>query len=80
MGIVEERIFSNLAIPPSIYCHYVDDIFILVHSDEDLQELKNAFINNSSLNLSCEGSDGGKLPFLDIKVLQNDGFLKLKCF
>ena len=74
MGIVEELVFSNSAVP-SIYCFYVDDTFIQVSREEDLHVLRNDYITNCSLNFTCESSDEGELPFLDVKVQQeNDSF------
>ena len=69
MGTVEERVVSNIDVPP-IYCQYVDDTFIRVNAEEDLRVLRNAFITNSSLNFTYERSEGGEFPSLDIKVQQ----------
>ena len=60
-----------------IYCRYVDDTFIRINREEDLHILilRNAFITSSSLNFTCERSEGGELPLLDVKVEQvNNSF------
>ena len=40
MGNLEELIFSGINIKPSIYCRYVDDIFVVIKNEEQLKSLK----------------------------------------
>ena len=69
LGVMEECVFFELPVP-LIYCRYIDDTFVQVDAEEDLQTLRDAFVANSSLNYIYE-----KLAFLDIEFKQeNSGF------
>ena len=64
IGLVEERVFSELPVPP-IYCRYIDDTIVEVDA-EDPQTLRDVFIANSSLHFTCEQSNKGKLSSLTL--------------
>ena len=68
MGIVERRVLNNNELRPHIYGRYIDDIFIEIRDMHHLQELKQAFQRESSLNFTFEIRENGELPFLDIMV------------
>ena len=70
MGVVEERVFQNHP-KPKIYCRYVDDTFIKTSSLEDVELLRRKFEEHSALRFTCEQSNQGTLPFLDISVHQD---------
>ena len=60
---------------PSIYCRYIDNIFVRVRHNEELQALKEKLATAFSLNFTYEESRDGRLPFLDILVTaHNAGF------
>ena len=71
MGIVEERVFSLLPAPLS-YGRYVDDTFVKVSDDNEIDNLIQKFEENSVLRFTCERSIDGKLPFLDVLVTQTN--------
>ena len=68
MGDLENKILPNLERPPTIYCRYVDDIFVQVNNIQDLEIIQNELKSNSVLNFTVELNENKKLPFLDIKV------------
>ena len=43
MGVVEERVFSELPVHPT-YCQYIDDNFVQVDAEEDLQTLRDTSV------------------------------------
>nr|XP_045592898.1 uncharacterized protein LOC123754492 [Procambarus clarkii] len=73
MGTIEQRVLVGLDLKPAIYCRYVDDIFVQVPDTERLLQLKEAFEQNSVLNFTYEMESGGKLPFLDVAVMERNG-------
>ncbi|XP_066982641.1 uncharacterized protein [Macrobrachium rosenbergii] len=74
MGMVEERVFAEIT-KPSMYVRYIDDTFICAGSSEEIDELRAAFHQHSSLHFIIEHSKDGHLPFLDVLVeLKEDSF------
>ncbi|XP_076038560.1 uncharacterized protein LOC143023821 [Oratosquilla oratoria] len=74
MGTIETELLAEAR--PSIYCRYVDDIFVRVRDQRELQNLKTRFIRASGLNFIYEEANNGHLPFLDALVTaQQTGFL-----
>ena len=67
MSVIENRVLNNISSKPSIYCRYIDDIF-LVCSERLLNELKNEMCILSGLNFTVETSVNNKLPFLNVLV------------
>ncbi|XP_076044734.1 uncharacterized protein LOC143027343 [Oratosquilla oratoria] len=67
MGMVERKVFSTTRKPP-IYTRYVDDIFVLVRDQRELEDLKTTLQRVSGLNFTTENSVNGQLPFLDVKI------------
>ena len=48
MSNLEENVFkSNPGLAPRVYARYVDDIFLVVNSNDEIQEIKTYFENNS---------------------------------
>ena len=74
MGTIEAQLLAESR--PSIYCRYVDDIFVRIRDLNELQALKDRFIMASGLNFTFEESTNGHLPFLDVLVkAQHSGFI-----
>ena len=73
MGNLENTLFdeNNICKPP-IYCRFVDDIFILSRTEDEVKYLKNNLEKHSVLKFSIENNVNHKLPFLDILV-DNEG-------
>ena len=67
MGAVEERVFSSVP-PPSTYCRYIDDIFVVVQCKEDVDSLIKELEKQSVLTFTSEFSENGKLPYLDVLI------------
>ncbi|XP_064088423.1 uncharacterized protein LOC135202898 [Macrobrachium nipponense] len=65
MSVVEERVFNKIPCPPQYY-RYIDDTFIRVDLEEDLETLRKIFKECSVLHFTCERSVVGALPFLDL--------------
>ena len=53
---------------PATYCRYVDDIFVDVRDTTQLENLIEAFEQNSVLHFTFEKSQHNILPFLDVTV------------
>ncbi|XP_076038744.1 uncharacterized protein LOC143023959 [Oratosquilla oratoria] len=65
-GTIETEVLT--ADWPSIYCRYVDDIFVQVKDPDELQDLRRQSITASDLNFTYEEDNNGHLPFLDVLV------------
>ena len=68
MSEVEARTFGNKNIVPHIYCRFVDDIFVDVKDQEQLNALIEKLQENSVLSFTFELNVQNKLPFLDVLV------------
>ncbi|XP_076049752.1 uncharacterized protein LOC143030487 [Oratosquilla oratoria] len=69
MGMVEHEVFHAIN-KPAIYIH-INNIFVKVAYEEDLIQLREKLQAVSWLNFTNESSADGKLPFLDVLVVQN---------
>ena len=72
MAYVENNVLKNEEVKPSVYCRYVDDIFVIVRNEQHLQELKQHMESSSVLKFTYELSVQGKIPFLDVAITQCD--------
>ncbi|XP_069188287.1 uncharacterized protein [Procambarus clarkii] len=73
MGTIEQRVLVDMGWKPAMYCRYVDDIFTQVPDVRDMQQLKEAFEQISVLSFTYERENNGKLPFLDVTVMERSG-------
>ena len=62
---------DNSHLEPTIYCRYIDNIFVVTHDMTQLKDLKTALQNNSVL--THEIGQNSKINFLDINVDTNTG-------
>ena len=60
---------------PTIYCRYVEDIFVLARNIDQVLKLRHSFINNSVLNFTYELEKSKKLNFLDVTVTRGSNGL-----
>ena len=65
MAEVENRALSNIQV--SLYCRYIDDIFLICDTDT-LQILQREMMTISGMNFTFERSVNNKLPFLNVLV------------
>ena len=66
---LENNIFQTQpSLKPTIYCRYIDNIFIVTPSIQQLQLLKNAFEQNSVLKFTIEIGFNNKINFLDVNI------------
>ena len=65
---LENSVLQDDSLRPSIYCRYVDDIFIDVRDVTQLEELKAAMEQKSVLKFTHEISTDNCIPFLDVFV------------
>ena len=70
MSDLENKIFNSVTKPP-IYLRYVDDIFILANSINEINILRDTFQRNSVLNLTHELNKNNKIFFLDVLIDTN---------
>ena len=66
MGTIEATVLQQNR--PSIYCRYIDDIFVRIRNVKELQALKKRLADASGLNFTYEEPRDGSLPFLDVLV------------
>ena len=65
---VEETALNSLDRQPYIYKIYIDDIFLEIDSEAELEILRQKLEGSSILKFTCEVGPSGKLPFLDVNV------------
>ena len=75
MNEIEDRVFnsSDFTVRPHIYKRYVDDIYLEVANEGDLNKLKEEMESKSILKFTYEIGTDKKLPFLDVCVNISDG-------
>ena len=65
---IENEVLESVPSKPTLYCRYVDDIYVIINSEEALMSLKNEMEKKSVLSFTIERSIESKLPFLDVLV------------
>ena len=73
---VENQIMESSVTKPTLYCRYVDDIFVEVKDQEHLNELQAAFENHSKLEYTQELSINNKIHFLDVLIEIRNGMYR----
>lgn len=76
MSDLEEKVLNDTDLAPSIYCRYVDDVFVDVRDVEHLHKVVEVMQQNSVLKFTYELSLEGKIPFLDVLVHNEAGRFK----
>ena len=66
-------------ITTSLYCRYIDDIFVICAPNE-LLKLKDEMIMISGLNFTVEESVESKLPFLNVMIEKSNGTIKTSVY
>ena len=79
MGTVEEKVFQDNR-KPRTYCRYVDDTFVVVEDDQELQDLRCLFEEKSGLRFTTEKSEDGSLPFLDVLLKTVNGSINTSVY
>ena len=80
MAKVEGDTINSLDEAPHIYRRFVDDIFVEVRDERDLERLRFKLENLSVLHFTSELGVGNKLPFLDVEVEISDGQHQLSVY
>ena len=70
---IEEQVLAGVIKAPHIYKRYVDDIFLVIDSEDDLKILRDEMQKTSVLKFTYELGVEGKLPFLDVLVDNSSG-------
>ncbi|XP_076057337.1 uncharacterized protein LOC143034878 [Oratosquilla oratoria] len=65
LGVLSANFFMDIQ-RPTTYCRYIDDTFICVKSESELQVLRQTFEEKSGLHFTMVKSADGALPFLDV--------------
>ena len=73
MCSIEEKALAEFPHPIHIYKRYIDDVFIEIEDEDQLQELRAKLQDVSVLNFTYELGVSGKLPFLDVNIDVSDG-------
>ena len=69
MTNLENTLFDNEpSLKPAIYCRYIDDCFLIVNSDTELNKLVDEFHRRSCLNFTTELGQNRKINFLDVSI------------
>ena len=73
MAEIENKVFEmHPELAPIVYARYVDDIFILVKDESELEILKNLFEAHSVLRFTTECDGDEQLLFLDVMMRKDD--------
>lgn len=73
MSAVENSVLSDITMAPSIYCRYVDDVFVDVQDEDHLNMLISCLEERSVLHFTSEVGIRQKIPFLDVEVDASGG-------
>ena len=73
MAAVEEEVLQDSSVKPTLYCRYVDDIFVEARDMPSLQRLKARLEEVSGLRFTVEDSRANKISFLDVTIDATDG-------
>ncbi|XP_076034550.1 uncharacterized protein LOC143021145 [Oratosquilla oratoria] len=65
---IENHILDTLSQKPNMYLRYIDDIFVDIEGEEQLECPKNKMEENSCLSFTVERSVDNEIPFLDVWV------------
>ena len=80
MAHLENQVLSqfNDNEKPSIYCRYIDDIFLLVNNVSILENIRTKFSENSVLNFTFEIETLKSISFLDVDTCRSNGSFQTK--
>ena len=71
MAHLEENAFDCYPdLVPTMCARYVDDIFLVVNSQEQLLNIKSYFESNSVLKFTYEEEKNNKIAFLDVLLIE----------
>ena len=79
MEFVENRVFKRIPQPPT-YRRYIDDTFAATTTREALDILHRTFEECSVLHFTRELQQDSVLPFLDVKVTQNQDLFSISVY
>ena len=72
MGFLEKKISDVIYAKGVHYCRYVDDGFLIVDNNENVNNLLSLFNNlHANITFTVEFEKCGKLPFLDVLLQRN---------
>ncbi|XP_076030954.1 uncharacterized protein LOC143019143 [Oratosquilla oratoria] len=74
MGTIEEKVLSEKK--PSVYCRYIDDIFVMFNTADELEDPRQTLMEESGLTFTIENRINGSLPFLDVQDSHSDSGYK----
>ena len=61
------------------YRRYVDDIFVLFRSPDDLENFKNLNSKHRNIRFTCEKEQNNSMPFLDVLITRTAMVSKHLC-
>ena len=76
MDYKEKQILNICKNKPSIYCRYVDDIFVVIDNLEQLEEIRLIFEENTVLKFTYEVEKNKQLNFLDCNIIRHGDNIK----
>ena len=81
METLEKDHFMNIMGPETAWFRYVDDVFVLVPGDTDLNDkLEKLNAVEENIQFTLESESEGKLPFLDILIIKRDDDVSYKVY
>ena len=81
MEMLEKEHFKDIMGAETSWLRYVDDVFILVPEDTDLNEkLQQLNAVEKSIQFTLENENHGTLPFLDVMIMRCENAVKFKVY
>lgn len=81
MEMLEKEHFKDIMGAETSWLRYVDDVFILVPEDTDLNEkLQQLNAVEKSIQFTLENENHGTLPFLDVMIIRCENAVKFKVY
>ncbi|XP_064086082.1 uncharacterized protein LOC135201134 [Macrobrachium nipponense] len=79
MGTMEEWVFTRMQ-QPRRYGRYIDDIFVQVDAEDEVEAVRQAFQQCSLLNYTVEHNSDDQVPFLDVLVSKTEDGLRTSVY
>ena len=77
---IENFVLKTINPKPNLYLRYVDDIFVDVDGEEQLEKLRMMMEKRSCLRFTVERCISNKIPFLDVWVDGSEGTFKTSVY
>jgi hypothetical protein len=80
MSNLENKVLPKWAEKPTVYCRYIDDIFLVINDLNHILKLKEKFEKESCLRFTYEIEKENNLHFLDVQLNRNENNIETSVY